>query len=222
MIKRKKLIIRILLIVFALIILSIIPIIYFVDYREKAQFDSQYATDKINSTIYYELLNEFDPLYDNYPRMTKHIALYDKNNEFISYIDPINDLNMPSIYRKSNNGIKLDLEINKQEHNDKILYEKSIYCEQLDLYNKITNTTFKRCDGDFVDLKTTNETIVTNITQYENIKVSCDDFSTSDRTYIVLYTLLYFVNDILYVYQIETHPSCDDPAIIQKIDEICE
>lgn len=222
MIKRKKLIIRILLIVFALIILSIIPIIYFIDYRQKTQFDSQYATDKINSTIFYEPVSMLDSLYDNYPRLTKHIALYDKNNEFISYIDPVNDLNMPSIYRKSDSGIKFDITINKQEQNNKILYEKSVYCEQLDLYNEIMNTTFKRCDGEFVDLKTTNETIITNITQYENIKVSCNDFSTSDRTYIVLYTLLYFVDDILYVYQIETHPSCDDPTIIQKIDEICE
>ena len=182
--------------------------------------DAPYRKDKINSVIYYERVGSDDPAYFDCPDLVKQIILYDKNNEIIAHLNPETDLGHPATFRQSNDGtLPLKINVEKVNQNGKTLYEKSAFCEHLDLYEDLTNTTFKRIDGEFVDLQSSKATVITNVTQYENVIVQHYE-NTSDMFWTT-YTLLYFVEDLLYVYQVSLVTDVYDPEILEKINEIC-
>ena len=182
--------------------------------------DAPYRKDKINSVINYKRVDVLDPAYSNYLEIEKNIAIYDKGNELIANIEPATNLGRPIIFRQRNEGtLPLKINVEKVNQNDTTLYEKSAFCEQLDLYEDLTNTTFKRIDGEFVDLQSSKATVITNVTQYENVIVQHYE-NTSDMFWIT-YTLLYFVDDLLYVYQVSLVTDVYDPEILEKINEIC-
>ena len=157
------------------------------------------------------------------PALKIYIKAYNNDDELVAQIYPgeteYTEMDQATVYAQDKDGDYYINIVNKDRiSNDHVLHDKTLVTN----IEELQNLSFRCRDGEIVNYKTKNESVKTNVTKFEALRIIIESKSENERLYEIYYYLVYFSNEKIYIYEAWFFPFCNDPDLIAKIDPLCE